>query len=57
MIPIDPGNLRDFIVACVLLASLWGGIIFVAHRSEPRSHSASSLSEHPGQLLHPSARR
>ncbi len=57
MIPIDPGNLRDFIVACVLLASLWGGIIFVAHRSEPRSHGASSRSEHPGQLLHPSARR
>ncbi len=29
MIPIDPGNLRDFIIACVLLARLWGGIRFV----------------------------
>jgi hypothetical protein len=57
MIPIDPGNLRDFIIACVLLASLWGGIRFVAHRSEPRSRGASSRSEHPGQLLHLSAHR
>ena len=57
MIPIDPGNLRDFIIACVLLASLWGGIRLVPHRSEPRSGGVSSRSEHPGQLLHPSARR
>ena len=57
MISIDPGNLRDFIIACVLLASLWGGIRFVPHRSEPRSSGVSSRSEHPGHLLHSSARR
>src|SRR5260370_40477434 len=53
MIPIDPGNLRDFIIACVILASLWGGIRFVAHRSEPRSRGASSRSERPGQSATP----
>jgi hypothetical protein len=51
MLPLDPGNLRDFIIACVIVASLWGGIRF-AHRSERCSRVPASGSERPGQLLH-----
>ena len=51
MLPLDPDNLRDLIIACVIVVSLWGGIRFT-HRSEPRSRGPASGSAHLGQLLH-----